>query len=203
MSKNQAQIDPRVKRTRQLLRTALIELIPEKGYNAITIQDITERATLNRATFYLHFRDKDDLLLNGFMEIWDELTSQSSLLGLKESALEVDSMRLSVLADFQHLADHAAFYRVMLGENGVAAFIHRMQDHICNTTVQRFLSALDNPPVSTVPIELLLHFIATSYVGVMQWWLAQDMPYSPEEMASVLVTLYTTSPFQAMGITVR
>ncbi|MBZ0274760.1 MAG: TetR/AcrR family transcriptional regulator [Anaerolineae bacterium] len=203
MSKNEARLDPRVKRTRQFLRTALIELIPEKGYNAITIQDITERATLNRATFYLHYRDKDDLLLNGFVEIWDELTSQNPTPGLKEGSLETEGIRLSVLADFRHLADHAAFYRVMLGENGVAEFIHRMQDHVYHTTIQRFRAVVEKPPASAVPPELTLHFIATSYVGVMQWWLAQDMPYPPEEIASMLVTLYTTSPFQALGIAVK
>ncbi len=54
--------DPRVQRTRKLIEQAFIELIRERGFQSITIQDITGRATLNRATFYAHFEDKFDML---------------------------------------------------------------------------------------------------------------------------------------------
>jgi AcrR family transcriptional regulator len=56
------QNDPRVKRTRQLLQQAFMELIHEKSFEAITVQDIAERSTLNRATFYAHYEDKYALL---------------------------------------------------------------------------------------------------------------------------------------------
>ncbi len=62
------QNDPRVKRTRQLLQQALMDLLQEKGFQAITVQDIAERATLNRATFYAHFTDKYDLIDNVMRE---------------------------------------------------------------------------------------------------------------------------------------
>src|SRR5690348_12548104 len=55
-------VDPRVKRTRQLLQNAFVELLPEKGFAAMNIQDITTRATVNRGTFYAHFSDKFALL---------------------------------------------------------------------------------------------------------------------------------------------
>lgn len=54
--------DPRIIRTRKLLQTALLELMQEKPFQSISIGDITSRATLNRATFYLHYLDKFDLL---------------------------------------------------------------------------------------------------------------------------------------------
>jgi AcrR family transcriptional regulator len=203
MSKKEKRLDPRVKRTRQLLRDALIELIPEKGYSAITIQDIADRATVNRVTFYLHYRDKDDLLINGFEEIWEELTSRNPLPILQAGGLDAQGTQLTVLADFEHLAEYAEFYRAMLGERGAAEFIHRMQDHVYGTTAQRLRDVLGELPSGAVPAELVLRFIAASYVGMMQWWLEQDMPYPPEQMASLLVTLYTTSAFQAMGIEVK
>jgi len=55
-------VDPRVKRTHQLLQQALQELSQEKCFASITVQDIAERATLNRATFYAHFEDKYELV---------------------------------------------------------------------------------------------------------------------------------------------
>jgi AcrR family transcriptional regulator len=64
-------IDPRIERTREMLRNALMALIQEKGFDAISVQDITERARLNRATFYLHYRDKQDLLIRTNEEVFD------------------------------------------------------------------------------------------------------------------------------------
>jgi AcrR family transcriptional regulator len=69
-------IDPRVKRTRNLLERAFMELIQEKGFQAVTVQDITERAGVNRATFYAHFEDKyallDHRIRQGFIEEIDK-----------------------------------------------------------------------------------------------------------------------------------
>jgi len=62
IAREQEKLDPRKKRTRQLLEKAFVELLGEKGFQAITVQDITERAGVNRATFYPHFDDKYDLL---------------------------------------------------------------------------------------------------------------------------------------------
>src|SRR5512139_3713844 len=73
MTRELKKIDPRVIRTRQLLRDALVSLIAEKGFDAITVQDIADRATLNRATFYLHYQDKHDLLINSLHDAIDEL----------------------------------------------------------------------------------------------------------------------------------
>src|SRR5262245_23906227 len=61
--------DRRVERTRQSLSEALILLIREKGYEALTVQDIIDRANVGRSTFYAHFGDKDDLLVNGLQAL--------------------------------------------------------------------------------------------------------------------------------------
>ncbi|MEO8397816.1 MAG: helix-turn-helix domain-containing protein, partial [Chloroflexota bacterium] len=65
--------DRRIERTRQLLSKALMDLIIERGYDTITIQDITDRANVSRATFYLHYKDKDELLYQSMTKIYDAL----------------------------------------------------------------------------------------------------------------------------------
>jgi AcrR family transcriptional regulator len=200
MLRKEKQLDPRVRRTRQLLRNALIELIQEKGYDDITVKDITERATLNRATFYLHYRDKEDLLAKGFAEIWEELTRQNPLPIGPEGTIAFEGTKTTILNDFKHLNENAEFYRVMLGAQGVPEFIYRMQNHVYESTAARLRSVLGELPVRPVPIEIVLHFIASAYVGIMEWWLANDQPYTPDEMADFIVSLYSMSPFQAMGL---
>ena len=64
LSLSMAKMDRRAQRTRELLQKALIELISERGYDAITIQDIVDRANLGRTTFYLHYNSKDELFMS-------------------------------------------------------------------------------------------------------------------------------------------
>jgi AcrR family transcriptional regulator len=58
----QEKLDPRVKRTRELIQRSFMEIVEEKGFNSISVQDITTHAGINRATFYAHFADKYALL---------------------------------------------------------------------------------------------------------------------------------------------
>ena len=199
MSNTESKIDPRVRRTRQLLRQALMELIPEKGYNAITVKDITERATLNRATFYLHYRDKDDLLYKGMREVLDELTASNPPLVAESGVLSVDETHITIEHELKHVAKNLSFYRAMLGEKGVWGFAHKLQMYFYELTEQRLISVLGELPTGPVPTEIVLAYIATAYVGIIQWWVEHDMPYSTGEMADKLVQLYSLGIYRALG----
>ena len=80
--------DRRVQRTLKLLKEALIELILEKGYDSVTVQDITDRANLGRATFYFHYKDKDELLVEMLDEVVNELVEQ-----IKKEPLDMKNLR--------------------------------------------------------------------------------------------------------------
>src|SRR5690348_13436851 len=96
--------DRRKERTRQLLRDALLELISEKGYEAITLQDITDRANVARPTFYLHFKDKQDLLFSSIREIYDDLVARQNNahkhMNLADAMVD---LKQSDASDFQHV----------------------------------------------------------------------------------------------------
>src|SRR5688572_1470420 len=106
-------VDPRVQRTQNLLRDALIELIDEKTYEKITIQDITTRATVNRATFYRHFLDKDELLNQSIDKMLKELFGEASK--FYSVSKNVDELQKYVASHiFEHIARHKKFFQVML-----------------------------------------------------------------------------------------
>src|SRR5512140_3511261 len=88
-------IDPRVKRTRILLEDAFMKLLQEKGFQAVTVQDIAEKAGVNRATFYAHFADKYSLLdhsiRQGFMQVIDKRM-------LNACHLTLDNLRNLIIA---------------------------------------------------------------------------------------------------------
>ncbi len=127
-------IDPRVKRTRSLLESAFMELIQEKGFQAVTVQDIAERAGVNRATFYAHFADKyallDHNIRQGFMQEIDKRM-------LNACHLTLDNLRNLIIA--------------------VCEFTHMVNSH-CKPAQAQFESLVETQ-VKAVMHELLLKWL--------------------------------------------
>jgi AcrR family transcriptional regulator len=185
MLNNEKKTDPRVVRTRNVLRDALISLITEMDYEAITVQHITDRARLNRATFYLHYRDKQDLLMHIINDVLDELTQTPQYLQTGDPSM---TPQLFVYY-FDHVAKHAAFYRVMLQEPSVAPYVQDMQKHV-EDIARRWLNAgtLKINEMLTPP-ELFISFIGSAYFSIIKWWVANDQPYSSSYMAAQFMRL--------------
>src|SRR5215468_5244059 len=93
--------DPRVIRTRQMLRDAMVATILEKGYDATSIQDITERAGLRRATFYLHYRDKEELMVSMIHDTIDDLIGKMQM--SPQDILSPDIHRAGEVITFLHV----------------------------------------------------------------------------------------------------
>lgn len=190
--------DRRVQRTLALLRDALMELIQEKGYDAITVQDITDRANVARTTFYLHFRDKDELLFEGMRVIYDELVERELRVAGENTLGFLD---IASASDFEHVAEHAAFYRVMLSERGSMAFTVRVLDYlasVCLTDMVEPLEAEGKQP--RIPPGFIAHILAGAQIGVMRWWLQNDMPHTPDEMGVMGRDLMVNGLAWALGL---
>src|SRR5688572_981142 len=115
--------DLRVRRTRKLLIQALIELTIEKGFAAITVQEIADRAMVNRATFYRHYLDKHDLLEAYMREVYELTASQEQLPAVELPGAASNSPPAGTVRMLEHMWLHADFYRVMLGAQGDPAFV--------------------------------------------------------------------------------
>jgi AcrR family transcriptional regulator len=177
--------DPRVIRTRQMLRDAIISLILEKGYDAITIQDITDAAGLRRATFYLHYKDKEELLISILQSAFDELVEQLSTLG---SPLLPENQYAMNLIMFQHAQANARLYRSILGGYGAATITRYVRDYLTD----KFAEDLgERIPLSdrSIPLDVVSAFAASMKLNLVLWWLESEMPYTPEHMADMLSRL--------------
>jgi AcrR family transcriptional regulator len=182
--------DRRSLRTRKLLWQALMALLQEKPYAEITVQEIADRANINRVTFYFHYRDKQDLLETSVEAIFNELNSQITPFTGEAFRFDIPPEGLSMV--YRYIADNAAFYRIILGENGIPFLVNRLRRYITEVGMQRF--QLLNTPESQrrVPLEMALQYAAGSVMGLIGWWLENDMPISPEEFAhqTLLLTAY-------------
>lgn len=202
--------DRRVNRTRRSLREALMALILEKGYDAVTVEDITSRADTGRTTFYLHYRDKEELLLESINEVVDDLFAQVSQMPMADWKLPGEGTREEtlypspILLIFQHAAENADLYRVVLRGEGTSKIQNRIRTSIAEAVAEflRLKSEWDAISLHpTVPVEVFANHFAGSLLGILTWWLETDMPYPAEKMAELYQRMVFSSAGEVLGVT--
>ncbi len=194
--------DLRVRRTRKLLQKALLEAASEKGFAHVTVRDITERAMVNRATFYRHYEDKYDLLshymeeLSGFIDSDEGYPSPGND---KLPSLDTPPSGLAKL--LRHMQANADFYRVMLGKQGDPTFCAQsFRDYIERGYRQMLAAQASVSDPNRPPIDLTVNYLMDAGVGAIVWWLENDQPYSPEQMANWLYQLSMASINVSLGL---
>lgn len=193
-------LDRRVLRTRKLLRDAMMALIMEEGYDAISIQDITDKANLGRATFYLHFKDKDELLAEVMQEFIAEFIGQVPQFTQTQWRLD-DTKAIYKLFDFA--AQHYDLYRILIiGSGGITAS-RQLQNSIAKnikTCIQKEVDELGAQPV--IPTDFIANHYAGSLLATIYWWLDQDLPYTVEEMATMFQKINQLDRKALMGLNI-
>ncbi|MDA8336654.1 MAG: TetR/AcrR family transcriptional regulator [Peptococcaceae bacterium] len=178
--------DLRVRRTRKLMQKALIELTIEKGFADITVHDITDRAMVNRSTFYRHFTDKYDLLDQFMLKIYELTGHQEEFLPPGEECPAVYKAPVGLVNLVQHVQTYSSFYRVMLGEKGDPGFTQKVLQYV-EKRFRHLLVNMELQSKSTVlPIDLLLSYVSHAGIGAIVWWIENDQPCSPEQLATWL-----------------
>lgn len=180
-------IDRRVVRTRRLLRGALLSLIRERGFDVITVQDITERATLNRATFYLHYADKHDLLLQVIRETLVELTDLPAPPAPSDDTVDAGQVREFFVAVFQHVIDHAEFYRVMFSAAGSGDITTEIYGTIHK--VGMWMLARSGVRGWHIPPDVVMSGVTGAYLGMVRWMVSQPTLPDPGTMADQFTAL--------------
>jgi AcrR family transcriptional regulator len=167
-------VDRRIAKTQEAIKKALIELMNEKHFDKITLQDISDRANVNRRTIYLHYMDKYDLLDNLIEEHINNLQE------MFESLSETDFIE-GGQAIFEYFQKNYLFFSTMLvgggAENFRAQYIEFSVELLKNEVVT---AEGKNKGLSE---DIILRFVSAAYVEVVEWWLKNQMPYPPRVMA--------------------
>ncbi|WP_312475630.1 TetR/AcrR family transcriptional regulator [Neobacillus sp.] len=193
--------DRRIIRTKRLIRDALTELMEEKGFEAITVRDLTEKADINRGTFYLHYRDKFDLLDQCEDEIINEIQKLTHKIDPKD-ALKFDGQKEPfpfIVYLFEYLQENSSFMKVALGPKGNASFQVKLKELIRRTFFQNILSKLKQEEM-LVPVDFLIAYVSSAHLGVIQHWLESGMEKSPREMALILSRITLLGPRHVTGL---
>ena len=172
-----AKVDRRIRKSQEAIKTAVIELMSEKKFDEITLQHISDKADVSRGTIYLHYLDKYDLL----NKLIDEHISELQQICSSTTDLE---WKDSFLPWFKYLERNHLFFSTMLASKGVAQF----RNQFVGFLIDEFKDCIDstNEKNAGLSEDIILQFIVMSFVGVVEWWIKEGMPHSPEAISEQL-----------------
>lgn len=176
-------VDRRVVKSKEAIKKAVLELMSNKDFNQITIQEIADNANVNRRTIYLHYQDKYDLIVKLIENQINELEEMCKW------TCKLDSYS-GALPFFEYFEKHFLFFSTMLSNNGCPIFREKFMEYL----VKNFEKKIDTTGKNEgLKEEVILQYVATAYVGVVEWWIISGMPYSPEDMAKQVAILLDRS----------
>lgn len=196
--------DRRIARSKRALRAALVSLTEEIGIDAITVNDLCERADLNRGTFYNHYKDKDDLLRAFEDEILCDLARfQDDLAGL--GMMDLVKLRLRkkplpfLVELFDYLREQGDFLHALLGPGGDPGFGPRLSDCVCSKLMWSILNE-HYANEHDAFVDYYVSFYAAAYLGVITRWIETGMRETSEEMALIALRLFFIKPGEPIAM---
>jgi AcrR family transcriptional regulator len=170
--------DRRVQKTRTSLHNALIELAREKPYPSIAVKEILDRANVGRSTFYTHFRDKDELLESGILDLLRSLTDQP------RSGSAVDQVVAFSRPILEHIGEHRRTSGSRMTREGRVVMHQHLQDVLTRLIADELETVMgEHRSMSPqVPIELVARYVASTFVLVLNWWVDSDVALTPADI---------------------
>lgn len=173
-------------KTKKLIIDTLVKLMGEKDFDKITVKDLTDALDINRGTFYLHYKDKYDLLEQIENEILGEIneiivTSQKRLAHGFIFPANQEAVLNTFISIYSYINENADFMKIMLGSNGDLSFQMKIRNLVEDWLV---LNIPVNDAAEKLPIKYLSSIASSAQLGIIQKWLKSGMKETPEELAS-------------------
>jgi len=190
--------DRRVQRTRKLLQDALIALVLEKGYEAVTVQDIIDRANVGRSTFYAHFLDKQQLFLSGFEQLRVFLAQQHAAMAAS------GEHRLGFsLAMFEHALSYRQVYQALIGKQSGAVVLEHMQQMLTDLVRDELAALAPRDDTVPIPLEIVVQYTVSVFMGLLIWWADHEPPDTAAQMDAIFQQLTLPGVLAGLGRTER
>lgn len=172
--------DRRIARTQKLLRDALHSLIHERDYDSIVVKEILDRANVGRSAFYMHFRDKDELLVSAFHDILGTVPSPRPPSGDDNN----ERFLWFSLPVFEHLDQLRRAGELKLGPKGRAVLHGHLQKVLAGLIAEHVKKSFRRRPKTAgqIPLDLLVRYIDSTFILVLNWWVENKCPLPPKEV---------------------
>tara|TARA_B100000965_G_C19393782_1_gene670191 strand:+ start:32 stop:640 length:609 start_codon:yes stop_codon:yes gene_type:complete len=187
--------DLRIIRTKKSIKKAFLDLLKEKNYNKITIQDIAEEAMINRNTFYLHYLDKDDLLdqlSNECLNKLKESMNASSNINTIDELGYDDFYEINKKV-FKAIEEDFDFYKVIMGDDSIPylsiKFTNVIKNHMSEGLDKS--AKLKTGEKNVDNSEIYVEYMAAGLIGVIRFWINNRHKYSIEEVSKIVINMYS------------
>jgi len=175
--------DRRSQRTRQMVLSAMSELLREKRYEAITVRDILHRADIGSSTFYTHFFDKEDVQASLMEHMLDQLIQPSARSEASDQEI-LPSLQL-----FRHFQEHAQQLQIFSRGRRESILWEMIEITLSRSIEQTLLSRSAKKYPLAAPPAAIAHYLAGAFLSLLRWWLDADMSFSPEQMTEIFQRL--------------
>ncbi len=183
--------DRRVQKTRKLLHEAMMALLHEKRYDDIVVKEILDRANVGRSTFYTHFRDKDDLLVSGMLDLLRSMRTAR----MPPSTSGTEQLVWFSLPIFEHIDRERRAGRLWIGSRGRAILhehLRKVLVELISRHVRSGVPARRNTRVE-IPADLLVQHVASTFVLVLNWWVERRGTLTPAQVDALFRSLILPS----------
>ena len=182
-------MDRRQKRTRNAIFSAFSELLSQKSFSKITVQDIIDAADVGRTTFYAHFETKDDLVREMCAEIFDHVIFD----GIKAEHCHYYGISHG---EPQDIIPHILFH-VRSNQKNIIGILSCESGELFLRYFKQYISEVfsswivETPETQEkqVPRDFLIDHVSSSFVNMVQWWIKNDMEQSPEELTAYFLAV--------------
>ncbi|HJJ34608.1 MAG TPA: TetR/AcrR family transcriptional regulator [Methanocorpusculum sp.] len=188
--------DRRFLKTERAIRCAFIDLVAEKGFDELSVKDIVDAADIGRGTFYLHYKDKYDLLESFETQIGNDL--REIIRGEVFPLTEGRTLTKTVVALFAYFEENIRVMRALFGEKGSCSFQTRLKERLWHDVFAEKLVTVALQDSFAVPLEYLLAYVNASHFNVFLTWIQKtdQERESPEEIARIILKISLLSPYR-------
>ena len=196
--------DERVIKTKKLIKTALSELIQEKGFDHVSITDLTQRANINRGTFYLHYQDKYDLLEKFENEVLDDINTNAE--NYIKSIKDIDflgedfsnEIKPFINKIFTYIKENYIIMKVILGPKSDMRFQNKIKKALNILLTEKGWDNYFDSQNTFVSKDYFISYLLSAHIGVIRQWIDSGMNESAENMAEMISKMFFLGPFNSI-----
>lgn len=176
--------DLRVIKTKKAIKSAFLNLLEEKSYESITIQDLSKEAMINRNTFYLHYRDKEDLMEKIIDECSENLMNALHSINIKLDSFIDEDLHKIINCIFRTIENDFDLYKTIMLNNGTQNFKINLSKILYNHINSGFKDSFSKEK------KVYLEYIVSGFVGTVYFWINNKSDYSIQEISKILFNIH-------------
>lgn len=198
-------VDLRVKRTNKLITQAFIKLLRTKTFDKITINDISDEAMINRATFYSHFKDKFDLfeqIVDKFLGDFAAVLDEENL--VEKNSVNVKKIESSLTKFYEFIRENPALAQIIVTHTNEEMLSKRLLTILSDRYSEIFNSLDVRNEDLKIPTDFVVSYITSIFVGTLKWWIEQkNHEMTANEFATLVIKLVSNGHLTVLGVNIN